>query len=92
MLHRVLQEIETAHGAVNLNDLSRTLGVERGALEGMIQYWVRKGRIKDDSADTEIPLSSCSSGSCGHACPGPQGCPFVMKLPKTYTLTAARKP
>jgi hypothetical protein len=86
----VLQEIEAAQGAVNLNDLSRTLGVERGALEGMIHYWVRKGRIRDDSAHEEIKLSSCTTGSCGHACPGPQGCPFVMKMPKTYTLTAVR--
>jgi len=86
VLHQVLQEIEAAQGAVNLNELSRKLGVERGALVGMIQYWVRKGRLKDDSQAEEIPLNSCASSACGHSCPGPQGCPFVMQLPRTYTL------
>ena len=90
MLHQVLQEIEAAQGAVNLNELSRKLGVEQSALEGMIGYWVRKGRLRDDSQAEEIPLSSCASGACGHSCPGPQGCPFVMQLPKTYTLLGRR--
>lgn len=86
MLYRILQEIESAKGSVNLNELSHKLGVERGALEGMIQFWVRKGRLRDDSQPAEIPLSSCTSGGCGSSCSGPQGCPFVMQLPKTYTL------
>lgn len=90
MLHRVLQEIEAAQGAVNLGELSRKLGVERSALDGMIGYWVRKGRLRDESQPVEIPLNNCTSGSCGHACPGPQSCPFVMQLPKSYTLRGQR--
>lgn len=86
MLHRVLQEIETAQGSINLGELSRKLGVEQSALEGMIQVWVRKGRLKDDSQSAGIPRSSCGSHGCGHACPGPQACPLIMKLPRTYTL------
>lgn len=90
MLHRVLQEIEAAQGSINLTELSRKLAVERSALDGMIQYWVRKGRLKDDRQQEELTLTACTTGSCGGSCPGPQGCPFVMKLPKTYTLTAAK--
>lgn len=86
MLQRVLQEIEAAQGSINLGELSRKLGVEQSALEGMIQVWVRKGRLRDDSQTAEIPLSSCASHGCGHTCPGPQHCPFVLQLPKTYTL------
>jgi hypothetical protein len=90
VLHRVLQEIEAAQGSISLTDLSRKLAVDPGALAGMIQYWVRKGRLKDDSQQAEILLNSCHTGACGGSCPGPQGCPFVMKLPQTYTLTPAK--
>ena len=45
MLHHVLHEFQSAPGALNLNDLARKLNVERSALEGMIQFWVRKGKI-----------------------------------------------
>lgn len=92
MLHRVLQEIEAAQGLINLNDLSRKLGVEPGALEGMIGYWVRKGRLRDAGRPTEIPLNHCATPACGRSCPGPQGCPFVIKMPKTYTLLGQRLP
>lgn len=87
MLHRVLQEIEAAPGSINLNELSRKLSIERSALDGMIAYWVRKGRLKNDiNEQAACSLASCSSGkSCG----SPQGCPFVMQMPQTYTL---RKP
>ena len=51
MLNQVLQEIKFAQSALNLSDLSRKLGVERSALDGMIQFWVRKGRLRDDDAD-----------------------------------------
>ncbi len=90
MLHQVLQEIEGAQGSINLSELSRKLGVERSALDGMIQYWVRKGRLRDESQPEEILLSSCANGACGHSCPGPQSCPFVMQLPKSYTLRGQR--
>ena len=87
MLHQVLQEIEAAQGAINLNELSQKLSVEPSALAGMIQYWVRKGRLKDDLQESNISSGGCSSGACGGTCPGPQGCPFIIKLPQTYTLT-----
>ena len=87
MLHQVLQEIEAAQGSINLNDLSQKLGVERSALVGMIQYWVRKGRLKDDVRENNLSLNACSTGTCSGSCPGPQGCPFIMKMPQTYTLT-----
>jgi hypothetical protein len=86
MLHQILQEIEAAQGPLNLNELSHKLAIERGALEGMIQYWVRKGRLKDDNQPVAEP-AVCATGSCGQHCSGPQGCPFVMKMPQTYSLT-----
>lgn len=92
MLHQVLQEIEAAQGFINLNELSRKLAIERSALEGMIQYWVRKGRLIDDTHANASDASGCSTGACGCSCPGPQGCPFIIKLPKTYTLALPDAP
>lgn len=80
MLHRVLQAFEAASGPLSLDELSRELGVERGALEGMIAFWVRKGRLKE------------SGGACGSAGPGcscsshPGGCSFDRAGPRTITL------
>ncbi len=50
VLRQILQELESAQGPVSLNDLSRKLGVERGALEGMIAFLARKGRLGDHVA------------------------------------------
>ena len=92
MLHQVLQEIEAAQGSMNLNELSRKLAIERSALEGMIQYWVRKGRLIDDAHANAGAASGCSTGACGGSCSGPQGCPFIIKLPQTYTLALPHGP
>ncbi|HMQ34433.1 MAG TPA: FeoC-like transcriptional regulator [Chloroflexaceae bacterium] len=80
MLHQVLQALETAPGPVSLDELSRRLGVERGALEGMIAFWVRKGRLRE------------GGGPCASAAPGcscsfrPGGCGFDRAAPRTIFL------
>jgi len=89
MLNQILHTIEDASGPVNLNDLSRKLGIERSALEGMIQFWVRKGCLRDDDADLAAEaaaMSNCASTSCGGSCAGMADCPFVAKMPKTYSI------
>ena len=91
MLNQILQAIETAEGSVDLHALSRQLNVEPGALQGMLDFLVRKGRIQTgddldgDCCSTEV---SCS---CGKTCPGPQNCHFVVKLPKTYAINLDEK-
>ncbi len=79
MLYQVLQAFETATGPVSLDELSRELGIERGALEGMIAFWVRKGRLQDSAG----PGCGGSCGSCGAA---PGGCAFQHAGPRTITL------
>ena len=80
MLQLILQEIESAGGTVNLADLSRKLDVEPSALEGMLEFWVRKGRLQSSS-------QSCSTNMvCGGSCGGTQGCPFVIQMPHTFSL------
>ncbi len=90
MLNQVLHEIENAHGTINLTDLSSKLGIERSALEGMMAFWVRKGRLRDDDADLAAVMPTCASASCGGSCPGMAACPFVAKMPKTYSIPAQK--
>ena len=89
MLQQVLQELESAEGVVDLNALGRKLDVERSALKGMIDYCVRKGRLQDD--DQAMDAALCNSGICsaGASCRGPRSCPFVMKMPRTFSLISA---
>ena len=86
MLQRVLREIESAGETLSLDELSRRLDIEPGALEGMIQFWVRKGRIREDTG-TDCDLGACETGGCGCSCPGPNDCPFIAKMPRTYTFS-----
>jgi hypothetical protein len=84
MLWRVLREVEAAHGPIDLNELSRRLDVDRSVLDGMIQFWVRKGRLVDDAARAgEV---ACARHGCSVSCTGAQSCPFTMKTPRTISL------
>ena len=86
MLRQVLREIESAGRPVSLNDLGLKLGIEQSALEGMIAYWVHKGKLQDYEEALEAVMGACKGGSCGGSCPGPGSCPFVMKMPRTFSL------
>ncbi len=86
MLRQVLQEIELARGPVNINELSQKLGIERSALEGMIEFWVRKGRLRAGNQPEAALIEVCTTGSCSCACSGPVECPYVIKMPQTYTV------
>jgi DNA-binding MarR family transcriptional regulator len=46
MLSQIIKELESAGGAIDLDELSRRLGVERSALDGMIETLVGKGRLR----------------------------------------------
>lgn len=81
MLHQVLEALEHAPGPLSLDELSQRLGVERGALEGMIAFWVRKGRLRDTGQGL------CGGSGCGCSCSShPQGCAFDSAAPRTITL------
>jgi hypothetical protein len=64
MLYQVLNEFRKSGGAVNLDALSRKLGVERSALEGMLETLVRQGKLKEISA-APAGCGGCHGGSCG---------------------------
>ena len=71
-----------------MNELGQKLGLDQSALAGMIEFWVRKGRLKVDQQATMATPKMCASGSCSCSCPGPKQCPFVMKMPQSYSLVS----
>lgn len=84
MLQQVLNEIETAREPLSVAAMARKLAIDESALEGMIGFWVRKGRIKPG----QVADQSCSSGSCG-SCAGATGCPFAGTAPRTFFVVPA---
>lgn len=74
-LRQVLTIFETAHAPLSLPQIARELEVSRERLEGMIQHWVRKGKIRESHSQSEC-------GGCGHK----GACPFVLDLPRSYEL------
>jgi hypothetical protein len=83
MLNQVLREMQAVQGTVRLNELAARLNTDPSALEGMIAFWVSKGRLNPVSMDSGG--SSCAS-PCAGSCPGAAACPFVAKMPKMYEV------
>jgi hypothetical protein len=76
-LRQVLTVFETADSPLSLPQIARELDVTPERLEGMIQHWVRRGKIRQSGS-----LTDC--GTCGQQ----GGCPFVMALPRSFEITA----
>jgi len=77
-LRQVLTVFEQADGALSLTHIARELGISSARLEGMLQYWVHKGKIR------EVVDSTSGCPSCGIK----GECPFVMEMPRSYELAA----
>ncbi len=88
LLKQVLTTLEEAQGPVSLAALSQQLEVEPSALEGMIDFWVRKGRLR------LVGATMCSSAGCG-ACPAegsPLHCPALLVVPRRYEVIPEAQP
>jgi hypothetical protein len=88
MLQQVLREIEQARGPLSLGDLAHKLGVDRGTLDGMLTFWVRKGRIVVSDVDGQ---TCATGGGCG-SCDSSTGCPFAGAAPRTFALVGDKPP
>jgi DNA-binding HxlR family transcriptional regulator len=81
MLSRIIKELKRAGGAIDLNELSRRLGVQRSALDGMIETLVRKGRLREVEVGEIPPMcASCAKRS---------GCTLVS-IGKAYEVVNTR--
>ncbi len=78
MLRQVLTAFEQADRPLSLNEMARELDITPGMLTGMIEYWVRKGKLRETSRS----LDNCAT--CGSA----EGCPFIVRLPRSYELVS----
>jgi hypothetical protein len=85
MLSQVLHEIESAHGPITTGELSRKMGIDPAALDGMIQFWVRKGRLQMDEKQTSE--TNCSCGTLSSSCAPISDCVFIAKMPNSYSVT-----
>jgi hypothetical protein len=88
MLHAILHELQTASRPMTLRQLSRKLGVQESALEGMIDFWVQKGRLeRSPGAGAGAEVRVCSGGLCAlRTCPGPDRCPLSLQPPREARL------
>jgi hypothetical protein len=80
MLQAILSAVRDAGRPVCLADLSRELGIDEPALEGMLSTLVARGRLRTFAADD----AGCN------ACPVKSGC-FIMNdgVAATYVVPAA---
>ena len=85
MLYQLLHEIKSARGTITFHQLAAQLQVEESALHGMIDFWVRKGRLRGDEVQPADALPVCVGAGCSR-CPGAAQCPFVMKMPVSVSL------
>jgi len=74
-LRQVLQAFEETRTPRTLSQLARELDLPPGMLEGMIDHWVRKGRLRETGSGP-----ACTT--CGHSA----GCPFIAKMPRSFEL------
>jgi predicted Zn-ribbon and HTH transcriptional regulator len=72
MLDDVMRELEGNKGPMTVRELARRLGVEQGALEGMLEFLERKGRLsvyRPGEECEECGVVSCASCIFRASCP-----------------------
>lgn len=80
-LRQVLAAFERADAPLPLAQVARDLDLPLERLEGMVEYWVRRGRIRESGA-TAAALSCARYGSC----------PYVLRLPRILELVPQGEP
>lgn len=76
MLQQILAEFHAGQPSLSVDDLSRRLGVEPAALEGMLRTLVAKRRL----------LALADDGSACKTCPLQRGCSGCASGVKGYML------
>ena len=66
MLSEIMKAFRETKEPLDLNELSDRLGVERSALEGMLELLVRQGKLKEVSIGSEECAHCRDRFSCAH--------------------------
>jgi len=80
MLRQVLTISETAEKPLSLPQIAHKLDVSTARLEEMLQFWVRKDKLRVSGSATVC--STCGTKGAS---------PFVLALPRTYELVREGK-
>lgn len=73
MLEKIMKEVKDAKGPLTVRDLSRRLGVEESAMEGMLEFLERKGRLsvyRPGGECEECAATTCLECVFRGSCPG----------------------
>ncbi|MBN1563171.1 MAG: hypothetical protein JXA10_04985 [Anaerolineae bacterium] len=85
-LRAVLTMFETTREPISLAHMARDLDIPVGMLEGMIQHWIRKGKIREAGSAASCGTTLCSSAGCG-SCSSAKSCGgYAPNMPKSYEL------
>ncbi len=74
-LRAVLNAFEQTERPISVKQLAADLDVPPAMLEGMIDFWVRKGRLRESGGTAEC-------GTCGQG----DHCPLVIRMPRRFEL------
>jgi predicted Zn-ribbon and HTH transcriptional regulator len=72
MLDDIIRELENSRGPVTVAELARRLDIEQGALEGMLEFLERKGKLsvyRPGEGCEDCGVVSCASCVFSPACP-----------------------
>lgn len=75
-LRAVLNRFADQSAPISVNRLAQEMNIERGVLGDMIDYWVRKGKLREVN----------SGGQACNTCGVKGACPFIIALPRYYEL------
>jgi len=75
MFDEIMQAVENAHGPISVKDLAGRLGIEESALEKMLEFLEKKGKL---SVYRPGDCQGCGVVSC-KSCVFGGGCPEAKK-------------
>lgn len=78
-LSTVLERFTRQSAPVSVNQMAREMQMDPGMLHSMIDYWVRKGKLREVNG----------SGSACTSCGVKGACPFVVAMPRYYEVVQA---
>jgi hypothetical protein len=75
-LRQVLDRFADQSTPISIKQMARQMDLDPGVLGGMIDYWVRKGKLR------EVSTTGDNCTTCGVK----GACPFVVAMPRSYEL------
>ena len=85
-LRAVLNTFQHTREPLSLAQMARDLDIPMGMLEGMIEYWIRKGKIREVGS-----AAACGSTICG-SCSSAKSCGYAPNLPRSYEFVREDDP